>query len=130
MDDFSAAAIAAAVPIAGFGLGLSWWLLQIRRAGPIVRHEFERLRFRVVTMRPVVWLPFRGMPFSRVGSGGYTSRVVFRLCVRDHDGREREVWARWGGVGLRLQPDKIELYGLNTASAPPAAWRAQKRSSL
>jgi hypothetical protein len=81
-------------------------------------------------MRPVFWLPYRGMPFARVGRGGYTSRAVFRMRVRARDGREREVWARWGGDGLRLQRDKVEHYGLNTAAAPQATWRARQRSKL
>jgi hypothetical protein len=105
MDDFWAIAIAAGLPLGGFVLGVAWWLLQVRRARPIVQRDFERQGYRVISMRPRFFARYRAGPFPRIG--GYT-RVVFRLLLRDRHGQQLEMWARWGGTGFRVQPQSIE----------------------
>jgi hypothetical protein len=112
MNDYLAAALAAAFPLAGLGAGLGWWLYQIRRARPVVRREIERLGYQVVTMRPVFWRPWRAKdgPFPRTDTP--LTRVVFKLLVHDRGGSAREVWARWGGTSLRLHPDEVEHHDL------------------
>ena len=92
-------AIVVAAPIVAI---LAWGVVRLRRGRAAICASLERAGYNVVSMEhrvirqgPLFWTTTK-------------SQVVYRVVVRDADGRHRHGWARWGRRWW-LNPDTLEL---------------------
>jgi hypothetical protein len=94
---FVALAVVLGVPLVAISL------IRVRRAGEYVRASLQQAGYEVVQLqyRFLRWGPYAWTTNQR-------SQTVYRVVVREHGGRERHGWARWGRPWFWLD-DKLEF---------------------
>jgi hypothetical protein len=80
-----------------------WGISRLVRARASIRDSLERdgytvlrMQRRILRQKPLFWTTT-------------SAQVVYRVLVRDRDGRDRTVWARWGRTWL-ARSDQLELH--------------------